>query len=297
MKIVIADDMEPEVVEDIKKLGEVENKPADLKTALANAEVLIVRSKTRVTSELIANASKLRLVARAGVGLDNVDVKACEAKGIKVINTPNASSPAVAELAIGLMICGLRNVVKAHVGLLQGTFDKKALTGREIGGKTLGIVGYGRIGKEVAKRALALGMKVIAYDPYVKEVEAGVRLVSLDELLATSDVISLHVALTPETRGLINAQAIAKMKKTAYLINLARGAVVDEAALIAALKEGKIAGAALDVTTKEPPGGELLATPNLILTGHLGASSKEAQVRIGKELVERLKDFFKGEAG
>ncbi|MEM4389682.1 MAG: hydroxyacid dehydrogenase [Candidatus Micrarchaeia archaeon] len=297
MKIVIADDMEPEVVENIKKFGEVEYKPADLQKALADAEVLIVRSRTQVTGELISGAGKLKLVARAGVGLDNIDVQACEARGIKVINTPNASSPAVAELAIGLMICGLRNVVKANIALLQGNFDKKAMTGREIGGKTLGIIGYGRIGREVAKRALALGMKVIAYDPYVKEAEPGVRLVSLDELLATSDIVSLHVALTPETKGLINAQAIAKMKKTAYLINLARGAVVDEAALIAALKEGRIAGAALDVTVREPPTGELLNTPNLILTGHLGASTKEAQARIGEELIRQLNEFFKGGAG
>jgi len=259
--------------------------------------VLVVRSKTQVTGDLIANAGRLRLVARAGVGLDNVDAEACKAKGVRVINTPNASSQAVAELAIGLMICGLRNVVKANIALLQGTFDKKALTGREIGGKTLGVIGYGRIGREVAKRALALGMRVIAHDPYVKKAEPGVRLVSLDELLANSDVISLHVALTPETKNLINAQAIAKMKKNAYLINLARGAVVDEAALIQALKEGRIAGAALDVTVKEPPEGELLKTPNLILTGHLGASSKESQARIGEELVKKLEEFFKGGEG
>jgi D-3-phosphoglycerate dehydrogenase len=292
MKIVIADDMEAEVVEEIKKLGEVVYKPTDVKAAIKDADVLIVRSATKVDEEMLRKAMRLRIVARAGVGLDNIDVQACERRGIKVINTPGASTNAVAELVVGVMICMLRNVQKAHMQMKNRIWDKKNLVGTEIEGKTLGIIGFGRIGSLVAKKANALGMKVIAFDPHPKPVEY-VRFVSFDELLSTADVISLHATLTPETRNMINKEAIAKMKNGAYLMNFARGGLVDEEALYEACKTKKIAGAALDVYSVEPYTGKLLELDNICFTPHLGASTKEAQRRIGAELLEKLKAELK----
>lgn len=287
MKIIIADDMEAEVVEGIKKLGTVVYKPADLKKELTDAEVLIVRSATKVTAELISGVSKLKIVARAGVGLDNVDKAACEAKGIKVMNTPGASSNAVAELVIGVMISMLRNVQKAHCQMKNKVWDKKKLTGNEISGKTLGIVGYGRIGAMTAEKALVLGMNIIAYDPKAKQVP-GVKFVSLDELYASADIISLHTVLVPETKGMINKNTIAKMKKTVWIVNAARGELINEDDLYEACKSGRITGAALDVYPTEPYSGKLLELENVCFTPHLGASTKEAQARIGVELVEKL---------
>jgi len=292
MKIVIADDMEAEVVEEIKKLGEVVYKPKDVKAEIKDADVLIVRSATKVDEEMLGKARRLRIVARAGVGLDNIDVQACERRGIKVINTPGASTNAVAELVVGVMICMLRNVQKAHMQMKNRIWDKKNLVGTEIEGKTLGIIGFGRIGSLVAKKANALGMKVIAFDPHPKPVEY-VRFVSFDELLSTADVISLHATLTPETRNMINKEAIAKMKNGAYLMNFARGGLVDEEALYEACKTKKIAGAALDVYSVEPYTGKLLELDNICFTPHLGASTKEAQRRIGAELLEKLKAELK----
>jgi D-3-phosphoglycerate dehydrogenase len=287
MKIVIADDMESEVIEGIKKLGTVVYKPADLKKELTDAEVLIVRSATKVTAELIANADKLKIVARAGVGLDNVDKTACDAKGIKVINTPGASSNAVAELVIGVMISMLRNVQKAHFQMKNKIWDKKKLTGNEIAGKTLGVVGYGRIGAMTAEKAMALGMKIIAYDPKAKQVP-NVKFVGLDELYANADIISLHTVLVPETKGMINKDTIAKMKKTVWIVNAARGELINEDDLYEACKSGRITGVAIDVYSKEPYDGKLLELDNVCFTPHLGASTKEAQARIGVELVEKL---------
>lgn len=288
MKILIADNMEPEVIEEIKKLGEVVYKPADVKGVLSDVDILIVRSATKVTADLIANAQKLKIVARAGVGLDNVDVAACDAKKIKVINTPAASSNAVAELALGLMISMLRNVQKAHLQMKSKIWDKKALTGTEVAGKTLGILGFGRIGSLVAEKAHALGMNILAFDRARRETQFA-RFVSFDELLANADVISLHLASTPETKNIINVQSIAKMKNGTYLINTARGDLIDEDALYDACKSGKIAGAALDVYQQEPYSGKLLELDNICFTPHLGGSTKEAQMRIGKELIEKLK--------
>ncbi|MFA6530499.1 MAG: hydroxyacid dehydrogenase [Candidatus Micrarchaeia archaeon] len=287
MKIVIADNMEPEVVEGIRKLGTVVYKPADLKAELNDAEALIVRSATKVTADLIANAGKLKIVARAGVGLDNVDVKACEAKGIKVINTPGASSNAVAELVIGTMISMLRNFQKAHCQMKNKVWDKKNLIGNEIAGKTLGVIGFGRIGAMAAEKAHALGMKIIAYDPHAKAVPYA-KFVSLEELFANSDVITLHTVLVPETKGMINRENIAKMKNGVWIVNAARGELIDEDSIYEACKSGKVAGAALDVYWQEPYSGKLLELDNVCFTPHLGASTKEAQVRIGVELVEKL---------
>lgn len=292
MKIIISDNMESQVVNEIKKLGKVVYKPANLTNELKDAEVLIVRSATQVSQQLIANCQKLKIVARAGVGLDNIDVAACEKKKIKVINTPGASANAVAELAIGLMIAMLRNVQKAHMQMKNKIWDKSKLVGSEIAGKTLGIIGFGRIGSMVADKAHTLGMEIIAYDPHQKESEF-VKFVDLNALLANANVITLHVALSEETKNLINKASIAKMKNNAYVINTSRGEVIDEDALYEACKSGKIAGAALDVYKQEPYTGKLLELDNVYFTPHLGANTKEAQVRIGKELIEKLKQEIK----
>ncbi len=291
-KIVIADELEESVVGMLKVLGQVDYKPADLKGALADADALVVRSATKVTGELIAGAGKLKVVARAGVGLDNVDVKACEEKGIKVINTPGASTEAVAELAIGMMICACRKIGKAHFGMKNKRWEKKELTGIEVEGKTLGIVGYGRIGRSLAEKALSLGMRVIASDPHSKS-DSYATVVGLDELWKESDVISLHCILTDETKGLVNGENIKKMRDGVVIINIARGELVSEEALYSACKSGKVYSAALDVYPNEPYSGKLLELENVIFTPHIGASTHEAQGRIGIELVQRLKQELK----
>ena len=294
MFILIADDMEESVVNEIKLLGHVEYKPKDLKAVLPNADVLIVRSATKVTPDLLQYASKLKLVARAGVGLDNVDTDACRAKGIKVVNTPGASTNAVAELALGLILCGLRNVQKAHYQMKNGIWDKKNLIGREVEGNTLGIVGYGRIGASLGKKAHALGMNVIVYDPSPRKNDEVAFLDKLDDLLSKADVISIHVPVTEKTINLINRQSIAKMKDGVFIVNTSRGEIVDEDALYDGCKSGKILGAALDVYRSEPYKGRLLELDNVYFTPHLGASTKEAQKRIGQELVSILKAELKG---
>lgn len=293
--IVIADDMEEETVAELRKLGHVEYKPLDLMAALPKADVLVVRSATKVTSGLIAGAPKLRIVARAGVGLDNVDVKACQLRGIRVVNTPAASSNAVAELALGVMLCGLRNVQKAHHQMKGGIWDKKNLVGRESEGKTLGIIGYGRIGSLLARKARGIGMKVITFNPPPRHEDGFANFVdSLDQLLAQADVISVHVPATENTVNLISKENISRMKDGVFIINTSRGEVVDEDALYEACKNGKVLGAALDVYRSEPYKGKLLELDNVYFTPHLGASTKEAQARIGRELVEILRKELKG---
>ena len=289
MKIVIADNMEKEVVAEIQKLGTVALTPSDLKSSLSDADVLIVRSATKVTEELLTHAPKLKIVARAGVGLDNVDKPACEKRKIKVINTPGASSNGVAELAIGMMFSISRKIPKADRGMREGKWLKKELTGTEIEGKTLGIVGLGRIGGLLAIKAHGLGMNILFYDPKTGSAALG-KSVNLDELFASSDFISLHVPLLPETKGMINAATIGKMKKNAVIINTARGGLIDEEALYSALKEGKIAGACLDVYPQEPYAGKLCELDNVVLTPHIAGSTAESQMRIGLELVQKLKE-------
>ena len=248
-KIVIAESMESEVVEEIRKLGTVVYKPANLSSELHYANVLIVRSSTKVTADLIKDASSLKIVARAGVGLDNVDVKSCEAKGIKVMNTPLSSGNAVAELVIGLMISMLRNIPRAHLQMKNKIWDKQNLIGNEISGKTLGVIGYGRIGSMVGEKAHALGMPILAFDPSPRQLP-NVKFVDLDTLFKSADVITLHVALTDQTRDLIGKENIAKMKNGVFIVNTSRGEVIDEDALYDACKSKKIAGATLDVYKK-----------------------------------------------
>ena len=292
MKILIPDNMEKEVVEKIKNLGDVVYLPQNLDAALADAEVLIVRSQTKVTRELLAKAKKLKLVARAGVGLDNVDQRACKERGIKVLNTPGASTESVAELALTLVAVLLRKIVQAHTQMKNKICDKKKLVGKEIKGKTLGIIGFGRIGSAVAERAHALGMNVLVYNPEPFKSDFA-KSVELENLLRESDVVTLHVPITESTRKMINKERLALMKNGAYLINTARGEVVDEDALYDALKSGKLGGAALDVLGKEPYDGKLLELDNVVFTSHTGANTTDAQNRIGEELVARLKEFLR----
>ena len=259
---------------------------------MPEVEVLVVRSATKVTADVIEAGKKLKIIARAGVGLDNIDLEKAKEKGIKVLNTPGASAISVAELTIGMILALSRHIARGTMDLKEGKWTKKELKGVEITGKTLGVIGIGRIGREVAKRALGLGMKVIAYDPYVKSIDMDVELVELDELFRRSDYITVHVPLTPETKHLIDEKAIEKMKDGVYIINCARGGIVDEEALLKALKSGKVAGAGLDVFETEPPTSEvekeLLSLPNVVATPHIGASTKEAQKRVGKEIVQRI---------
>ncbi len=293
MKLVVSDTTEPEILEKMKQRWEVVYQPKNLLEAIQDAEGLVVRSKTKVTKEVIDAAPKLKVVARAGVGLDNVDIDACKERGIKIINTPAAPRNAVAELVIGMSICLLRGMYKGHTEMKKGNWLKKELLGNEIQGKTLGIIGFGGIGKAVADKAKVLGMKVLAHDlrPVEPEYAKFVRQVGLDTLLIESDIVSLHTVLVPETRGMINQEAIRKMKNGSFLINTARGGLIDEEALYEALKSGKLAGAALDVFSEEPYSGKLLELENVLFTPHIGGNTKEAQLRIGEELIEALREL------
>lgn len=288
MEIAILDDMEETVVKEISKMGKVKYKPNH--SELANTQFIIVRSATKVNADLLDKAPKTKFVARAGVGLDNIDQKECEKRGIKVYNTPNASSNAVAELALGLIFSLLRNTPKADKTTKEGKWEKKSLIGSELSGKTLGIIGYGRIGSLLGQKAMALGVKVIASSK--EKPPEGVEFLSLEEVIKRSDIISIHAPLTNETRGMVNEAFISKMKKNAILINTSRGEIIDEKALFNALKEKKIAGAALDVFSKEPYTGELATLENVVLTPHIGASTNEAQNRIGEELIKILRSLL-----
>jgi len=289
MKLIISDNFEAEALEKLKSLGTVVYKPANLKNELIDADVLVVRSATKVTKELVDCAPKLKIVARAGVGLDNVDSEYCKKRGIKVVNTPGASTNAVAEITIGAILSCARNLQKANYQMKKGIWDKKNLTGTEIEGKMLGIIGYGRIGGAVGAKARALGMKTIAYNPPPRHDDGMVIFVeSLEEFLQQCDFITLHCVLTEATKKIINKNSISKMKDGVILVNFARGELVDEDSLYEACKSGKIRAAALDVYESEPYKGKLLELENILFTPHIGAATKEAQLKIGDELVKLL---------
>lgn len=291
MKILIADAFDASLPGRLAVFGEV----FDDMGRLAEAEVLLVRSKTKVTREMVAAAPALKLVIRGGVGLDNVDKVACKERGIEVRNTPKASSVAVAELAFALMLAIPNRLVEAHNGMKEGRWLKKEIKRTELFEKTLGLVGIGLIGTEVAKRAAAFGMKVIAVDPFVKEHPVAQMVGSLDELMAAADYISFHTPLTDETKGMINRDRIAKMKKGVVLINTGRGKIMIEEDLVEALKSGHVAAYGTDVWYSDPPDPAcpLLTAPNVLMTPHIGASSKENLLRIGNDVVEILNGFGK----
>lgn len=297
MRIHINDPLDKQATERLKSVPGVELtsehlEKEDLLKIMPEIEVLIVRSATKVTADIIEAGTKLKIIGRAGTGLDNIDVKAAETKGIKVINTPGANSISVAELTIGLMIACSRHIARGTIDLKNGKWTKKELEGHELFGRTVGIIGFGNIGREVAKRLLAFDMKILAYDPFVKETDMNVKMVDLDTLYKESDYITIHVPLTPETKNLINKETISKMKDGVIIINAARGGIIDEEALYEALVSGKVYAAGLDVFEVEPPTDELrqklLALPNVVATPHIGASTFEAQERVGMLLVERL---------
>ncbi len=289
MKILLADSFDESLPSRLAPFGEVFT---DL-SHLGEAEVLLIRSKTKVTRDTLALAPKLRLVIRGGVGLDNVDIEACRERGIEVRNTPRASSVAVAELTMALMLAVPNQIVTAHVSMKDGKWLKKEIKRTELFGKTLGLLGAGLIGTEVARRAQAFGMKVVAYDSYLSN-HALADLVETDEeLYAHADYISVHLPATTETKGMINRQSISKMKDGVIIVNTGRAKCIVDDDLIAALTSGKVRAYGADVWHPEPPlpGNPLLLAPNVFMAPHLGASSKENLGRIGDEVVAIMTEF------
>jgi len=301
MKVLVCDKTEKECIEQMRSAGltvdtQFEITPEQLMTVLPDYDIAVVRSRTKIRQPLIDVCPNLKLIVRGGVGLDTIDVDYARGKGITVKNTPLASSASVAELAIGYLFMLARSLYKASAGMKAEKWDKKSFEGDEIGGKTLGIIGLGNIGSEVAKRAIVLGMKVIALDPTSKGI-FGVPFVSLDELLAQSDYITLHLPKTKDSANLIAAEQFAKMKTGVRIINCARGGIVNEDALYDALVSGKVAGAALDVFAAEPPTDwKLLKLDNVIASPHIGAATKEAQTRIGAEVAQIVAEFARTSA-
>lgn len=272
----------------------------DLLAIIGDYDGLIVRSGTQVTAEVLQAATKLKVVGRAGMGVDNIDVPAATQRGVVVMNTPGANSVATAELAMGLMLAASRNIPQAHASLGAGEWRRSEFSGQQLLGKTLGIIGFGRIGRLVAHRAQAFGMTILAYDPYVSEEvgrELGVTLVELEDLLHQSDYITLHTAFSPESAKIINADNIALMKDGAIVINDARGKLVDEEALAVALKSGKLKAAGIDVYTSEPPviDNPLLSLPNVVHTPHLGASTVEASREVSTQIAKQVVAVLRGE--
>jgi D-3-phosphoglycerate dehydrogenase len=302
--VLICDQVAPILNDILHKNGlkltyEPEITPDQIKEKIGTFEIVIVRSRTKLTKEMIEKADKCKIIARVGVGLDNIDVDAANAKGIRVINAVEGAMNAVAELVLGLMLSLAREIPRADREIRNGKWLKKELMGTELSGKYLGIVGLGNIGKRLAKHARALNMNIIGYDvipipdEFVREV--GLIKTDLDTLLSSADYISFHVPFTNDTKHLVNSQRIGKMKKTTFIINTSRGEIIDEEALYSALKDGKIAGAALDVFEKEPATGNKLATlPNVICTPHIGAQTKEAQTLAANVIAEKIIMILRG---
>ena len=302
--VLIAEELSPATVEalgpdfDVRSVDGTD-RPA-LLAAIADADAILVRSATKVDAEAIAAASKLKVVARAGVGLDNVDIKAATAAGVMVVNAPTSNIISAAELTVGHILSLARHIPAAHAALAQGQWKRSKYTGTELFEKTVGIIGLGRIGALITARLQAFGVKVVAYDPYITSARAqqlGVTPVSLEELLQTSDFISIHMPKTPETTGMIGAEQLALMKPTASIVNVARGGLIDESALYDALVAGTIRSAGLDVFVSEPPAPEtpLLALENVIVTPHLGASTDEAQEKAGVSVAKSVRLALDGE--
>ena len=304
MKVLVSDKLAPEGLEILKKGKTIQVdvntglSPEQLKKVIRNYDGLIVRSGTKVTKEIILAAKKLKIIGRAGVGLDNVDVEAASRKGIVVMNAPGGNTISTAEHTLSMILALSRNIPQAHLSLKEKRWDRKKFMGSEIYGKTLGIIGLGRIGAAVAKRAMSFEMKVIAFDPYLSldKVKAlKIEPVSLKELLKHSDYITVHTPLTGDTKHLISDKEIAAMKRGVRIINCARGGIIDERALIKGLTSGKIAGCALDVFENEPPlNSPLLGLDNVVITPHLGASTEEAQVNVAIDIAKQMCDGLKG---
>ena len=300
-KVLISDKMDPRAAQIFRERGvevdEITGKtPDELKAIIGDYDGLAIRSSTKVTKDILDHATNLKVVGRAGIGVDNVDIPAASAKGVVVMNTPFGNSITTAEHAIALMFALARDLPEADRSTQAGKWEKNRFMGVEVTGKTLGLIGAGNIGSIVADRALGLKMKVVAYDPFLTEeraIELGVQKATLDELLARADFITLHTPLTDQTRNILSAESLAKAKKGVLIVNCARGGLIDEAALKACLDSGQVAGAALDVFVTEPAKeSPLFGTPNFISTPHLGASTTEAQVNVAIQVAEQMADYL-----
>ncbi len=299
-KILISDPVSTECIDLLEKAGhdldlKTDKKtPEELADMIQGYDAIVIRSATKVRKVAIDAADKLKLIVRGGVGIDNIDHEYARSKGITVSNTPTASSQSVAELALAHMLALYRFLPQANITMRNGEWNKKQYKGKELADKVLGIIGFGNIGKSLAKKAIALDMTVLAYDPYVKETDMNLEIVDLDMLLKRADIISLHIPHTDSTHYIIDAEAIAKMKDGVMIINCARGGVVDEKALLDALNSGKVAFTGIDSFEEEPTNNlELVSHKNVSVTPHIGASTKEAQDRVGLEVAEVIIGFFK----
>ncbi len=305
MKILIADRISPIGVDLFKAESGFEvveaygSSPEQVLELVKDVDAIALRSDTRVTAEVIAAAPKLKVVGRAGVGVDNIDIEAATDRGVIVMNTPTGNTIATAELTFTHMLCGARPVVQACAGMRAGRWDRKKFSGTELNSKTIGILGMGRIGTEIAKRAKAFSMTVLGYDPYLTESRAdaiGVKLSTLNEVIENADYITVHMPLTADTKHMLNADTFARMRDGVRVFNCARGGIIEEAALVEALNSGKVAAAGLDVYEDEPPAEDspLRTIENLVLTPHLGASTKEAQENVGIDVARQMIEALKG---
>ena len=302
-KVLVSDSLAPQGLELLEQARGLEIDyapglaPADLMDRIADAEGLVIRSGTKVTREVLERAGKLRVIGRAGIGVDNVDIPAATERGIVVVNTPSGNNVTTAEHAIALIVSLARHIPQATASMKAGKWEKTAFTGMELSNRTLGVLGLGNIGRVVAQLAQGLGMRVVAYDPHLPEEIAAkldIELLGLDELFSRADAITVHVPKTKETTGLLGADAFSKCKRGVLIVNAARGGIVDEAALLAALDSGQVAGAALDVFEKEPPASDhpLVQHPQVICTPHLGASTEQAQLNVAIQVAEQVRDYL-----
>jgi D-3-phosphoglycerate dehydrogenase len=305
MRILVSDQLSEEGLKILKEVNEfqvdvkLKLKPEELKEAIKDYDALVVRSSTKVTKDIVEAGKNLKVIGRAGVGLDNVDLEAATQKGIIVMNTPAGNTISTAEHTMSMILALSRNITQANASLKKGEWRRSEFMGVELYNKILGIIGFGRIGREVARRALAFGMKVVTYDPFLSREVAeglGIEVVEMKDLLTTADYITVHTPLTDETKHIISDKQFELMKKSSRLVNCARGGIIDENALIRALREGKISGAALDVFENEPlpAESELLKLNNIIITPHLGASTEEAQINVAIEVAEIVRDALLG---
>lgn len=302
-KVLLTDGLESNGQEILKKIAQVDDRPGisadELMTIIGDYDALIVRGRTKVTAAVLDAGKNLKVVGRAGIGVDNIDLIAAKEKNVIVVNSPLATTVTVAELTLALMLAAVRDLARADKTMKDGKWLKKEFEGAELSQKTLGVIGMGRIGAAVVKRAAAFDMKVIGYDPLIPadEIQArGAQPVTLDNLLKQADMITMHIPLTAESKNILNADAFAKMKQGVYIICAARGGVIDETALLDALNSGKVAGAALDVFATEPPGlTDLVAHPNVVCTPHIGAQTVEAQARAAEDISSEIARALQGE--
>lgn len=302
-KLLIAEELHEKAIDEAKKFSDVDLcygiSKEKLLEKIQNYDALVVRSGTKVTEEIIRRGKKqgkLKIIGRAGVGLDNIDVDACKKNNVAIVNSPESATFSVSELVFGSLICLMRNILNANKSLREGKWERSKLVGNELRGKTLGIIGFGRIGKDIAIKGKAFHMNLLTYDPLIKKEDAlsyETKLVDLDFLLEHADIITLHVPLNENTRNLIDKEKIEKLKKSAIIMNFSRGGIIDEDALYNALKKKKIKGAVLDVYKEEPPkNSPLLNLDNVVLTPHLGASTYEAQESASLVVVEKVKEYI-----